>query len=216
MPIGLNSQELNAFYKLPEQLFGKSIQPAYRFYATFLDNPFKDAYEDIESMPIIRPYHFNSITIPTYNFKLDKVYYGVIPRTFALLDFEGLTVDVTFEEDELGTIAYFINWMQRNIIDSNGYYKAPLKNRIGNLVVEVQDRQALPVVYYIFRNIYYNSSNAIAYDYSMGESIKYQVTFAVDTMETWYVKAGLINSAKTKLLNKIKPKMVDKFKIPTA
>ena len=207
MPVGVTNLALQAWYRLPELVFGKSIQPAYKFFATFLDNPFvrkstKD-YNEIGSMPVIMPYHFTSVSIPTYNFKLEKVYYGVIPRSFPLLDFEGFTVNVTFEEDENGTIAYFINWMQKCIIDSNGYYKAPLANRIGNLVVEVQDRLGLPVVYYIFKNVYYQSSDSITYDYGSNEAIKYNVVFGVDTMETWYVKAGIINGAKTKLLNNL-------------
>lgn len=193
MPLGLNSLGLQAWYKLPELAFGKSVQPAYRFFATFLDNPFKKVDDDAGYMPTILPYHFLSISIPTYNFKLEKVYYGVIPRTFPTLDFEGFTVNVTFEEDELGTIAYFINWMQKCIIDKNGYYKPILTNRIGNLVVEVQDKNALPVVYYIFKNVYYQSSDAITYDYSSNDTIKYNVVFGVDTMETWYVKSGIIN-----------------------
>jgi hypothetical protein len=203
MPLGLNSLALQGFYSLPEQLFGKSIQPAYRFTASFLENPFRKFDEDVGSMPVIMPYHFLNITVPTYNFKFENVYYGVIPRTYATLAYEGFEVNATFEEDEMGTIAYFINWCQKCIIDSNGYYKAPLSNRIGNLAVEVDDRQGMPVVIYIFKNIFYRSSGDVTYDYGTGESIKYQISFGVDTMETWYVKEGLINGAKTKLINSI-------------
>lgn len=201
MPIGLNSIAIQGWYKLPELAFGKSIQPSYRFFATFLDNPFRQFDPDIGSMPIITPYHFQSISIPTYQFTLDKVFYGIIPRAFPTLNQESLTISVNFEEDENGTIAYFINWMQKCIVDSNGYYKAPSKNRIGNLVVEVQDRQGIPSVYYIFKNLSYVTSDSVSFDYAAAESIKYNITFSVEFMETWYVKACLINGVKTEVLN---------------
>ena len=73
--------------------------------------------------------------------------YGVVPKVFHYLILKKHKLKVTFEEDELGTIAYFINWMQRNIIDRDGYYRAQ-ETKIGHFVVEVQDRNGFPVLKY--------------------------------------------------------------------
>ncbi len=201
MPLGLTQGEVNGFYSLPELAFGKSIQPAYKFVASFLENPFKPVTNrDIGPMPVIMPWHITSVTIPNYQFKMDKVMYGVVPKVFPLLDFEeALKLKVTFEEDELGTIAYFINWMQRNIIDRDGYYRAPQETKIGHFVVEVQDRNGFPVLYYVFKNIVFHDASDPTFDYTSNEVIKYDITFVSEILETWFVKYGAISKVQQKV-----------------
>lgn len=194
--LGLTKGQINSFYNLPEMAFGKSVQPAYKFTASFLANPFKTDHE-AGPMPIILPHHITSVTLPTYKFSFDKVMYGSVPRIFATLNFsEGLNLKVTFEEDNLGTIAYFINWCQRNIIDSKGYYNSPMNSRIGNFIVEVQDMNGTPVMYYVFKNIIFESSNDITFDYSSDDVIKYDLSFVCENMETYFVKYGVVSKVQ--------------------
>lgn len=198
--VGLNSIEMQAFFKLPSLLFGKSVQPAFRFSVTFLDNPFSiNSLNRLEAdgpgpMPIIRSYHVLSISIPTYNFEKELMMYGQVPRSFPVLNFKGFDISINMEEDELGTIAYFINWMQRSIIDKYGYYRAPIKNRFGMIVVEVQDKNGLPVVYYTFHDCYFMNATDITYDYGSSDSIKYQLVFGADRMSTWFTKYSAISA----------------------
>jgi hypothetical protein len=194
MPVGLNALELNSFFKLPSLLTGKSIQPAFKFYATFLDNPLSTKRSiGPGPMPIIRAYHILNVSIPTYNFKKETMFYGQVPRSFPILEMDGaLQVTVTFEEDELGTIAYFVNWLQRSIITEEGYYRAPRLSLIGHLVVEVQDKNGIPVVYHSFNDIFYLATSDVTYDYASNETIKYDITFGVNRMSTWFTKYSAI------------------------
>lgn len=188
MPIGLNSLELQGFYKLPQTLFGKSVQANWRFLVKFIPTYQNDGFKEFGPMPIIQSWHVLNIAIPTYNFKKEIMMYGQIPRSFPVLNYEGFDITVTFEEDELGTISYFINWLQKNIIKSDGRYRGALRNRFGHIAVELQDKNGIPVVYYVFKNCYYLASDGVSLDYGSNESLKYNVTFSCDVMQTYYTK----------------------------
>jgi len=205
MPVGLNSVELFQYFRLPEQLFGKSIQPAWRFYATFIDNPFKSnaTRNEIGPMPVIRSYHITSISLPEYAFASQVMMYGQVPRTFPTIDHRGFAFDVTFEEDENGTIAFFINWLQRSIIDEEGYYRNPLNNRVGNFVVEVQDKNGLPVMYYWFENIYFLNATGASYSYEENSQVKRTITFGVDLVKHIFTKYAGINAGQKFVTNRL-------------
>jgi len=196
--LGLQKATLNTYFNLPSSLFGKSIQRSYSFYATFLDYPFnkKGNRKETGPMPVISPYHFLSVTLPTYKFDKEVLMYGQVPATFPVLNHEGFEVDVELEEDEFGTIEFFISWCQRSIIDSKGYYIAPLQNRIGHLVVEITDPNGLPVVYYTFKDIYYLRATDPTYQYDTNDSIKRTITFGVDIMETLFTKYSAVNAVQ--------------------
>ena len=195
MPIGLNSLELNAWYKLPELAFGKSIQPNWRFYVSFFDNPLKRTKEP-GPMPVIRSYHVLDVNIPTYGFEKIVMMYGQVPRSFPVMKFEGFDITLTLEEDELGSIEYFINWCQRSIIDRGGYYNNPTSYKIQALVIEVQDKNGLPIVYYIGHDVYFLEASPVTYSYESNESIKRTMTFGVDRMSTYFTKYTGIAAAQ--------------------
>lgn len=192
--IGLNAIELQKYFTAPETTFGKSIQRNWKFYATFLINP-KNGLDRKDIPPKLEAYHILDITIPTYEFQKNVVMYGQVPKSFPTLNFEGFNVDVVFEEDEQGTIDYFINWNQRNIINRNGLYNAPDSVKIPALVVEIQDKMGIPVLYYIFHDLYYVSATPATYSYQSNESIKRTVTFGVDRISTYYIKQNLVAKA---------------------
>lgn len=180
---------MRQWYRLPELAFGKSIQKSWQFFVTFLDNPLSNRRSsDPGPMPIIRAYHVLDVNLPTYMFEKVIMYYGQVPRSFPVLKFEGFNVDITFEEDELGTIDYFINWCQRCIIDKDGYYRNPGNRKIKALVVEVQDKNGIPVMYYVFHDLYFLNADAVSYSYERNESVKRKITFGVDRMTTYYTK----------------------------
>lgn len=200
MPLGVTNLEANGFYSLPELAFGKSVQPAYRFVASFLQNPFKSKNsntKDIGPMPVIMPWHVKSVNVPNYKFQINTIMYGSVPRLFSTLNMEGgLVFNVTFEEDELGTIAFFINWLQRHIIDREGYYNAPNDSRIGHFIIEVQDKNGIPVMYYVFRNIVFQDASDPTFEYGSNEVIRFDIRFSAEIIESWFVKYGAINKVQ--------------------
>jgi len=193
MPLG-SSTDLLRYFRQPESAFGKSIQRSWAFNVSFIYNPFQGvaAGRSLEFPPVIQSFHVLDITIPTYGFKKEVMMYGQVPRTFPVLEFEGFNIDVTMEEDEQATVDYFINWNQRNIIDSEGYYNAPEKAKLDALVVEVQDKMGRPVVYYIFHDIYFLAASPATYAYATNDSIKRTVTFGVDRMTTYFTKQNSV------------------------
>ena len=196
MPLFLNSAQLTGYYSIPDALFGsKTIQPAYKFNALFLTNPFANKKPDLGPMPLIAPYLFLAIDLPTYKFRPETVMYGQVPRSFPILDMNGsMEVACTFEEDENGTIGYFVNWCTRNNIDNEGYYRFPGKqNRIGDLVIEIQDKLGLPVLYYVCKNLFFLQADNLKYDYRSNDSVQTIVTFGTDIIETWFLKAEVMN-----------------------
>jgi hypothetical protein len=208
MPIGLQQGELNSYFRLPSSVFGKSIQRSYNFFSTFLDNPFTPRRPDLGPMPLVLPYHILSVTLPTYKFSKEVLIFGQVPVTFPVLnvdDAKELSVQVLLEEDELGTIEFFITWCQRNIIDNDGYYTAPLKNRIGHLIIEVDDPNGIPIVFYTLKSLYYLNASDVTYDYSTNESIKRTVTFGVDRVETLFTKYTAINMAQKGITSLLQP-----------
>ncbi len=196
MPIGVNSIELPKYFRQPENEFGKSIQRNWQFYGFFLYSPFKSIKSNTSNLvnnksefpPEIQTFHILDVTIPTYKFRKEKVMYGQVPRTFPVLDFEGFNLSVTLEEDEFGTVERFINWNQRNIIDSRGYYNAPNNVKTKAFYVEVQDKNGAPVVYYIFKDLYFLEASDASYSYNSNESIKRTLTFGCDMMSTEFVE----------------------------
>lgn len=179
--------DLSMWYTLPEALNGKTILPAYKFKADFENNTNDNNKQKM--LDRIKPWHFVSVSVPTYTFRREVVKYGAIPRTFPILDFnEGLTVRVTLEEDNTGTIAYFVNWCQRQNIDNYGFYVAPLLNRIGDLRIEMQDNVGEPIVHYVFKNLYYEDASELALDYGSTDVIKYDIRFTADVVEVNFYK----------------------------
>ena len=213
MPLGINSLELQSFFKLPEQFSGKSIQRSYNFYVTFWDNPLKRIRGEnlkLGPMPILRSYHVQSVTIPHYKFDRKVMLYGQVPRTFPLLNFEGFELSMVLEEDELGSIAYFIQWLQRTIINRDGLYNAPLDSKVAFISVEIQDKNGIPVVYYIFHDCYFLNVSDITYDYATNESIKYNLTFGCDRVSTEFLKYNPIGLAVNGVFNSLNSKNINK------
>lgn len=214
MPLGANSIELLRYFRQPETAFGKSVQRSWQFWCFFLYDPFssesKAALAGVGNFglrnfgsslasslnkdfpPIIQPFHVLDVTIPSYKFQREVMMYGQVPRSFPVLDFKGFEISITLEEDEQGTVAYFINWLQRRIIDNKGYYNAPNKVKIPGLVIEIQDKMGIPVVYYIFHDIFLTNVDDVQYSYTDSGTIKRNITFACDRLTEVFVKQNAV------------------------
>jgi len=204
MPVGINNIELLRYFRQPETAFGKSVQRSWTFWGFFMYNPFSNGLPiggGIKALagalnkdfpPIIQPFHILSVTVPTYTFTHEHMMYGQVPRSFPILDFKGFEFTTELEEDERGTVDYFINWNQRRIIDSDGYYKAPNKVKIPGFVLEVQDKMGIPVIYYIFHDIFFLNASEASYAYTNGDSIKRTLTWACDRISQMYVKQNAV------------------------
>lgn len=197
------SAELNAFYNLPSQLGGKSVQPAWRFYVAHIYNPMMGVSNigDVAKRllegpsPLMRAYHVKNVSVPTYQFNKEIQEYGAVPRSFAVLNAnQGLNLQLTYEEDDKGTIGYLVNWMQRRTINRNGYYNAPMKTRM-MIIVEAHDQNGVPNAVYIFHDCFYTLCGEAQYSYDSNAPMSYAVSYGFDRMSVSFPKYSLIGSA---------------------
>ena len=194
MPVLINNLELLRYFRQPETAGGKSIQREWNFAGMFIYNPFQGMTvgRSVEFPPIIQPFHILSVTIPTYSFEKQIMMYGQVPRSFPVLNFKGFNISITLEEDEKGTVEYFVNWNQRNIIDNEGYYNPPNKVKLKAFIVEVYDKMGIPIVYYNFHDIYFLEAEDVTYSYEGNGSIKRALTFGCDRMSTIFTKQNIV------------------------
>jgi hypothetical protein len=203
MPFGLNNLEFLGFYSNLE-IF-KTVQKNYRFFVTFWNDLGSfSRTEYSHNMPDISHYHVQSITIPQYPFSKEVVKYGPIAKTYPVMnDFNGFEIDVEFEEDELGTIAYFINYLQRKIVRKDGTYTSQFDNRIDNMAILTEDDQGLPINMFWYKDIYFLNASSPTFTYSGNDAIRYTITFGSDLMKFLPIKALTKEKLKTATVSKI-------------
>lgn len=196
MPVGMNSLALQGYFSSLKSL--KTVQKSFRFYVTFWDDLFsidkRKLAKEIGTMPSISFWHINSIVLPQYPFGKDVVKYGPMAKSFPVMnDFNGLDITITFEEDEMGTIANFIHWCQNKIIDrkNGGVYRSQNENRINHLIVETEDDAGVPIQFWWFKNLYFQNAAPLNLDYASTESVKYEITFGADFMQFYPLKSEL-------------------------
>ena len=214
MPIGITTAELNGFFNGAPTItgghtgtalnqlsalspFGKSIQKAFRYYVTILPDFKKitdanraELYAKYGNMPLIRSWHVSSITIPTYVFDKEQQHYGPVSRSFAVMKHDGFEVKIDFEEDQYGTIANFIWWMQRLMINpENGQYHGPDFYKIPSIGVITENDFGAPIGVYTLHDAFYLSSSSLDLDYSKSEKITYSVVFNVDIINAFFPQA---------------------------
>ena len=165
----------------------KSIQRSYQFRLSivdgFNDNSENKYYPDGEILPEIQNYHCLNVTIPNYQWKKEIQYVGVFPRSYQVLNHDGLEINVTLEEDDVHTVQNLINWLQRRIIQSNGLYVPPGQNRLTEIRIDITDAQENVVSSYSFPNAYFLKANDVSFSYSDNESTKFEIIFGSDFQE---------------------------------
>lgn len=167
--------QVQKFYK------EKSIQKSFNFSVTFYDN-IRPYLPDGEQIPAIEDWHVVNVSIPFYDFKKEVHKIGSFPITFPVLDFDGFELKIIFEEDDKGTIAKLINWLQRRIITNEGFYVTP---NLSKIIIDVIIRNDIgkPIQRYSFKQCYFLKSSEVVFDYSTNDSIKYEIIFGSDYYE---------------------------------
>ncbi len=204
MPFGTNNLEFLGFYSNLETF--KTIQKNYKFFVTFWDDDIisSKAWDETGTMPVINHFHVISVNVPQYPFSKEVVKYGPIAKSYPVMsDFNGLDIEVEFEEDEFGTIAYFINYLQRKIVRQDGTYRSQLENRIDNMVILTEDDQGIPINLFWYKNVFYQNSTSPTFRADGNESIKYTITFGADLMKFLPVKALMKEKLKMETVGKI-------------
>jgi hypothetical protein len=201
MPPLINSNLIQSYFSGID--FVKSISHSRRFFVEFWDQPTEEKRvleAEIGPMPIILPWHVKSVTIPQYPFGKDVIKYGPLAKTFPVMgDFNGFDITILFEEDSQGTIAYFINWLQRKIIDreGGGVYRSQSVNRIDYMLIQTEDESGITISNYLYKNVYFQNASDVTYDYSSKEVVVFNVVFGADQLKFLPVKKipGLITSS---------------------
>lgn len=185
MPVGLNKLEINKFFS------EKSILHNFRFYVTIIDKSQygmgdKEIISRTGPTPILDHHHVISITLPNYKFSKYQQNYGPLPRSFPYLEYDGLEIPITFEEDEYGRVGYFLNTLQKRIVDSNGLYSSPARMKLDKMIVQVENDKGIPVVIYTFNKIFLMSFDQTELNYGSNESVKYNAVFNADYYNVTY------------------------------
>lgn len=170
--------KLQPFYKY------KTIQKSYRFKVTFV-NDYKrsDLSMNKDIMPYLDEFHVVDVNLPFYEFKKEVQYYGPYPRPITVLASDGLELEITFEEDEFGTITKFVNWCQRRIINEEGYYTPPGLNYIDNIFIDVLDEKDDTICRFNYKKCKFLHASPLKYSYETEESIKIQMIFSCEMQE---------------------------------
>lgn len=199
---GINSGALNSFQALLP--IGKSIQKNYRFSVSFFapdtsSNP--TLFNRVGPMPFIRAFHIKGLSIPQYTFKKESQMYGPAPRSFPILEHDGFEVKIDFEEDERGTIGSFVNWLQRLAIEpKQGLYTAPDFVKLPLIGVVAESDMGIPIAVYSLHDAFYLTASGPDFDYSANEAVKYEITFNVDIINSFFPQSALFSQLTQILL----------------
>lgn len=170
----------------------KSIQKNFKFIVQF-DNNFQT--ELINNNIYLHPHHILSVDLPTsYGFKIDSMKIGPYSYSFPVMEHNGFDISIVFEEDEYGSIAKMIHYLQYKIIKdttgnrdrgdlANGTYIPQTQNRIKDITINIYNDGGQPVRSVVYKDVFFQSATPTSLNYDGNESIKYTVVFHSDFME---------------------------------
>jgi len=150
-------------------------------------------------LPILNHYHVNSVTLPNYNFKKENQMYGPLARSMPIMDYDGLEISITFEEDAYGTVGYFLNTMQQRSISQDGLYIAPNEMKLDTMMVQIENDVGAVVGIYTFKDVYFLKADISEFNYSSNETVKYNAVFNADYYSVKYpitLAKGVVNRGK--------------------
>ncbi len=197
VPIGF---DLKGIPKVIAGSFAKSIQKSFRFYVsilpdylTFLNPKKQEMFLDIGMMPVIKSWHVKSVKIPQYQYETVTQQYGPVPRSLAIMKNDGFDVSIDFEEDEYGTIGDLVNWLQRSIVDNDGFYRSPDAYKIPLISVITETDFGLPLGVYTLHNAFYKNAEMSSLSYDSSSAVSYSITFNVDIINSFFPMAYAMN-----------------------
>ena len=136
----------------------------------------KELYESIGYMPTLQYHHIKGVTIPTnQTFQSETIF---MSNFVTLSDYQvpgDLTV--TLEEDQYGTVAKFINWLQRKLVTKSGVVRPKYLYTLSHLNIDVTNLQDRVVAKYIFDDIYFLNSDVLTLSYDGGAPLQYTISF---------------------------------------
>lgn len=148
----------------------KTIQRSYDFLVMFDEESWFDNLG-------FSTFHATSITIPDYQFEREKYEIGPFVKTFPVLNHEGMTFDMTLEEDDSGRVKNLIHCLVRNNIKSSGYYNTFSNTIIDNIVVDVYRPDGTNIYKLQYKNCYFLDSSTPTYSFNTNEKIEYTLKF---------------------------------------
>lgn len=199
------SQHLKSFFSNSNIGFDdkKSIQKNFKFIVDFdlKDSngktlTIKDSNNSGEvaliSAPNIKPWHILKCSFPiSYGWESENFKIGPYSYSYPKLNHTGFDIDMTMEEDESGTIAFFAHFLQTMMIGdkgSNGNYIAQTKNRIPAITINIFDDYGKKFMTVVYKKAYFQKCDLLSLDYDAADSIKYSFSFHSDFMEIDYNK----------------------------
>ena len=166
----------------------KTIQKNFRFDVEFNYLGYSMRY--FEGYPQIQPWHVKKVSFPIANrFAPNVIKIGPFPYCYPTLNSDGYDFDVTFEEDEDGTVINFIQFLQQLIFfakdgeDNAGNYRSQKYNRLSSIIINIYDDVGDIVRKVIFNNCFFLNASALDLDYDGNGAVQYTVTFHSDLME---------------------------------
>lgn len=178
----VNSLELKKYYS-GNSILGKNILPSYSFFVDIIDS---SIYVDggINLFPKFQHFHVLNVNLPiAYDIKKETQKYGMMVRSFPFIDYDGLEFSIQFEEDQVGTITNFIQWLQRRMVTEDGLCQPPVNIRLKRFVITVENQFGVPVIMVFFNNVYFLRASTMNLNYAENGSVKYDVTFNADWMD---------------------------------
>jgi len=120
---------------------------------------------------LMNGWYVKNATLPSYKVGKESQSFGVLPKTYPVFGMnDGDAIEpivIDFEEDEWGTIEWFINWAYTTIINKNGTHVPPNLTKMFNIVVMRLNDDAFPTDVYVYRNCYYMGTGGdlrVSYD----------------------------------------------------
>lgn len=194
--------KLNSNAKWVERFYdsSRSIQRAYNFTVLFPVN-YNDGpdlkgrlsvisdsagFPDFNPGDYLNEFHVKKVNLSQFKFKREMQSLGIFQKTYPVLDHKGLELEIEFEEDALGTVGFFIQWLQARIIDEQGVYTSLSEIYIDPITVNITDERSDLVATYSFRNCYFLDASKGEYDYRNNKTVTYSIIFGTDFYDIEY------------------------------
>jgi hypothetical protein len=180
------ADSINDWFHNPDAVIGKSIARGYTFKVTMIPNLMlldRVFSGHITAPPLIKSWHVKDINIPHYDFKKETVFAGKIPRSYGVADKQGLPdVEITFEEDNAGSIEYFANWLRKTIINAKGLHNPPVMQKLFHFVVIHYDVDGYPMNMYAIKDCFYSGSGGTKLSYTADGAVDKTIKFGCDNI----------------------------------
>lgn len=155
--------------------FNKTFQRSDRFVVDIID--------DMASK--VHSFEVKSVRLPNYQFKTDKVLDSdLYPGSFTTFNLaEGMTFDVTFDENASNDIMVFIQSVIKKMINSNGVYNPISQHPIKEIRVNVLDEVGDKTMIHRMKNCRLTNYDPITLDYSNSDVMVINCTFVTNEYE---------------------------------